>query len=241
MKNFLTSSSIGKKLVMSISGAFLVLFLTFHMAMNLVSIISAEAYNSIAAFLGANWYALAGTMLLAAGVAVHILFASVLTFQNWRATRGAVSLQQVREKGLRRYAVERRRDGVSWSSRNMFVLGAIVAIGLLLHLWHFWWNMQLQEVLGEHYNRFGYSVTDGVSLIAKTFANPLYCAVYLLWFTAIWFHLTHGFWSMFQSIGWANKRWYPRLKAVATAYATLVMLGYAVVVVVFFLRSRGLM
>ena len=61
MSCFLSNSSLGKKLVMSVTGCFLVLFLLFHMSMNIVAIISPEAYNMICALLGANWYALAGT------------------------------------------------------------------------------------------------------------------------------------------------------------------------------------
>ncbi len=240
MGNFLTSSSIGKKLVMSITGAFLVLFLTFHAAMNFVSIISEEAYNQIAAFLGANWYALAGTLVLAGGVAVHILFAMVLTAQNMRARgQDLKNLDDAKARNFKRYAVEKRQKGISWAAKNMLALGIIVAIGLLVHLWNFWYNMQLQEILGHHTNQFGYEVADATSLIKDLFANPVYCVVYLVWFAAIWFHLTHGFWSMFQSVGWANKKWYPRLKAISTIYVTLLMLAYAAVVVVFYLKSTG--
>lgn len=228
MGNFLTNSSIGKKLVMSVTGCFLILFLTFHMAMNIVSIISEDAYNAVAAFLGANWYALAGTLVLAAGVAIHFIFAAVLTLQNMKA------------RGRQRYAVQKRQQGVAWASRNMFVLGVIVVIGLLLHLWNFWYNMQLQEILGHHANQYGYSVSDASALIRDLFASPIYCIVYIVWFAAIWFHLTHGFWSMFQTVGWANKKWYPRLKTISNIYATLLMLGFAAVVVVFFLKSRGM-
>ena len=70
MSCFLSNSSLGKKLVMSVTGCFLVLFILFHMSMNIVAIISPEAYNMICALLGANWYALAGTAVLAAGVVV---------------------------------------------------------------------------------------------------------------------------------------------------------------------------
>ena len=68
MSCFLSNSSLGKKLVMSITGCFLVLFILFHMSMNITAIISPEGYNAICEFLGANWYALAGTLVLAAGV-----------------------------------------------------------------------------------------------------------------------------------------------------------------------------
>lgn len=243
MGNFLTSSSIGKKLIMSITGCFLILFLTFHMVMNFVSIISEDAYNMICEFLGANWYALAGTLVLAAGVGVHFLYAALLTWQNYRA-RGQnplkLDLEDAKARNFKRYAVEKRQKGVAWSSKNMFVLGCIVALGLLLHLYNFWYNMQLQEILGHHENQFGHSVADGSALIGDTFASPVYCIIYLLWFAAIWFHLTHGFWSMFQSVGWANKKWYPRLKVISNIYVTLLMLGFAAVTVVFYLKSRGI-
>jgi succinate dehydrogenase / fumarate reductase cytochrome b subunit len=218
-------SSIVNKLVMSVTGAFLVLFMAFHASMNVVAIISAEGYNAICEFLGANWYALAATAVLAGGVALHFVWACYLTFRNFMA------------RGTKRYAVEKAPKGVSWSSRNMLVLGAVVLMGLLLHLYNFWYNMQLVEVLGEHTNRFGYSPTDGVALIAQTFSCPGYVAIYLLWFTAIWLHLTHGMWSMMQSVGWANKKWYPRLKCIANIFATIICLMFASVAVVFYLRS----
>ena len=84
MANIFTSS-IGKKLIMSITGAFLILFLTFHMIMNGALVFSDDAYNAIVNFLGANWYALVGTVILAAGVVFHFVYAIVLTVGNLRA------------------------------------------------------------------------------------------------------------------------------------------------------------
>ncbi|MFR9661116.1 MAG: succinate dehydrogenase/fumarate reductase cytochrome b subunit, partial [Rikenellaceae bacterium] len=111
MSCFLTNSSVGKKLVMSVTGAFLVLFILFHMSMNLVAIISPEGYNMVCAFLGANWYALAATLLLAAGVVVHFVYALILTVNNYAA------------RGTQRYEVTVTEKGVSWASKNMLVLG----------------------------------------------------------------------------------------------------------------------
>ncbi|WP_418990641.1 succinate dehydrogenase cytochrome b subunit [Alistipes sp.] len=225
MSSFLTNSSVGKKLVMSVTGAFLVLFILFHMAMNLTAIISREAYNLICELLGANWYALVGTAILAAGVVVHFIYALILTWDNYRA------------RGKQRYAVTTREPGVSWASKNMLVLGFIILGGLVLHLFNFWAKMQLVEVLGSHQNTLGFHPADGAALIAWTFSQWYYVAIYLLWFLALWFHLTHGVWSMFQSVGWANDTWYPRLKGIANIISTLIFLGFAAVVVVYFLRS----
>ena len=228
MNCFLTNSSLGKKLVMSVTGCFLVLFILFHMSMNIVAVISADGYNAICAFLGANWYALAGTLVLAAGVVIHFVYAIILTLNNYRA------------RGSQRYAVTVQEKGVSWASKNMLALGVIVLCGLLLHLFNFWSKMQLVELMGEHASVVGdvtVSAHDGAALIAYTFSKWYDVVLYLVWFAALWFHLTHGVWSMFQTVGWANDKWYPRLKCLANAVATLIFLGFAAVVVVYFVKS----
>ena len=180
MSCFLSNSSLGKKLVMSVTGCFLVLFILFHMSMNIVAIISPEAYNMICALLGANWYALAGTAVLAAGVVVHFIYAVILTLENLKA------------RGSQRYAVTVVEPGVSWASKNMLVLGFIILGGLALHLFNFWAKMQLVEVLGGHENSLGLHPADGASLIAYTFSQWYYVVIYLVWFFALWFHLTMG-------------------------------------------------
>lgn len=211
---------------MNVSGLFLVLFLLFHMSMNLAAVFSTEAYNAICEFLGANWYALAGTLILAAGVVVHLVYATVLTLHN-RSSRGS-----------QRYAMTAEPEGVTWASRNMYVLGIIIVLGLLLHLYNFWYNMQFAEIIGNH--ELGpFPPADGAAYIAALFSSPVYCIIYLVWFAAIWFHLTHGFWSAFHTIGWDNQTWLPRLKRIANVVATIVFLCFALVVIVFYLRSLG--
>ena len=211
---------------MSVSGLFLVLFLLFHMSMNLAAVFSTEAYNAICEFLGTNWYALAGTLILAAGVVVHLVYATVLTLHN-RSSRGS-----------QRYAMTAEPEGVTWASRNMYVLGIIIVLGLLLHLYNFWYNMQFAEIIGNH--ELGpFPPADGAAYIAALFSSPVYCIIYLVWFAAIWFHLTHGFWSAFHTIGWDNQTWLPRLKRIANVVATIVFLCFALVVIVFYLRSLG--
>jgi succinate dehydrogenase / fumarate reductase cytochrome b subunit len=222
---FIVSSSVGRKFVMSLSGAFLVLFFTFHAAMNVVAIISADAYNWICEMLGANWYAIAGTLVIAGGVVLHILYGIWLTLQNRRA------------RGTQRYAVSKTPAGVAWSSKNMLVLGFVVLGGLCIHLIHFWSKMQLVELLGGHENSLGLTPTDGAGLIAITFSKWYNVVIYLVWFAALWLHLSHGMWSMFQSSGISNQTWLPRLKAIANAWTTIVVAMFAIVVVVFYIKS----
>ena len=154
MSCFLSNSSLGKKLVMSVTGCFLVLFILFHMSMNIVAIFSPEAYNTVCAFLGANWYALVGTLVLVAGILIHFIYALVLTVNNYKA------------RGSQRYAVTVKEKGVQWASKNMLALGWIILGGLLLHLFNFWSKMQLVEIMGGHVNSLGYSPADGAALIA---------------------------------------------------------------------------
>jgi len=219
---WLTNSSVGRKVVMSVSGLFLVLFLTFHMSMNLVAVFSEDAYNMVCEFLGANWYAIAGTLVLAAGFVVHIVYAFWLTMQNRKA------------RGNESYAVFEKPKNVEWASQNMLVLGIIVALFFVLHLAQFWFKMQFVELSGlESINP---TPQDGAALIRQTFANPLFAVLYLVWFVAIWFHLTHGFWSALQTLGWNNKIWFERWKCISNIFATVIFLGFALVVVVFYVK-----
>ena len=130
---WLYNSSIGRKVVMSVSGIALILFLTFHACMNVVALFSADAYNEICEFLGSNWYAVAGTVALVGLIAIHFIYAVILTLQNRKA------------RGNNRYAVTATPDKVDWNSRNMFVLGVIIVLGLLLHLFNFWYNMMFER------------------------------------------------------------------------------------------------
>ena len=221
---------------MSITGCFLVLFIFFHMSMNIAAIFSDAAYNAICAFLGANWYALVATVVLAAGVFVHFVYAFWLTWQN-RKARGNV-----------RYALTVKEKGVSWASKNMLVLGIIVIGGLLLHLVHFWSKMQLvelQEIMGfepthtvDPTTGLPVDPTDGAKIIQLTFSKWYNVVLYLVWFVALWFHLTHGVWSMLQTAGLANDKWYPRLKKFSTLVATLIFAGFAAVAVWFYVSQN---
>lgn len=226
---WLFNSSIGRKLVMSISGLGLILFLTFHMAMNAVALFSGEGYNMVCEFLGANWYALVATAGLAALMVVHIVYAFILEFQNRKA------------RGNQRYAVTAKPKGVEWASQNMLVLGLIVLGGLAAHLVHFWSKMQLTEILGGHealvYQGMTIAPTNGAALIAINFSNPIIVAVYVVWLAAIWFHLSHGFWSALHTIGWNGKNWLKRLECISKVYTTIIVLGFIAVPIYFFVQS----
>ena len=237
---WLTKSSIGRKTVMSVTGLALILFLTFHVLMNAVAIFCPEAYNKICGILGANWYAVAATLGLAALFVIHIIYAFWLTYQNKKA------------RGNDAYEITSRPKSVEWASQNMLVLGIVIACFTVLHLYQFWGHMMLAELfpcLGIQTvatcpvsgQEVAVAANDGWGQIMTYFGGPLgwaVLAIYLIGFAALWFHMTHGFWSAFQSLGTNNDTWLPRLKATSNAWATIVCLLFAVEAVVFTLKAQ---
>jgi len=205
---------------MSVTGIALILFLTFHGCMNVVALFSEEGYNMICEFLGANWYAVVATLGLAALAVIHIVYAFILTAQNRTA------------RGDNRYEVSTTVNAgkVEWASKNMLVLGIIILLGLLLHLWNFWYNMMFAELIGA---MPAISPTDGFGWIKETFSNPVFVVLYIIWLVAIWFHLSHGFWSALQTLGWNGKTWFCRWKIIGLIYVTLLMICFLVVVLAF--------
>ena len=226
--SWLLKSSIGKKLIMSISGIVLILFLLFHVAMNVTAVISEDAYNAICALLGANWYAVAGTVALAAIIAIHFIYALVLTVQNRKA------------RGNDRYAVSVKPKHVEWASQNMFVLGVIIVGFMLLHFAQFWYKMMFTELMGHHVVDLGGKMVSpqaGAEFVKYYFSHLWVVIAYLIWYVALWFHLSHGFWSSIQTIGWNNTIWMKRWKVIGQVVATLICLGFAFVTIYFYIVS----
>lgn len=216
---------------MALTGACLVLFVTFHCLMNAVAIIRPDAYNMICQFLGANWYALVASVGLAALFIIHIIYASVLTIQNRKA------------RGADRYAINSRPPQVEWSSKNMYVLGIVVLAFLVLHLIQFWAKMQLQELRHEELT----VLSDGtpldpqmgtifLQLAFKEWWTPV---VYIIGFIALWFHMNHGFWSMFHTVGWDNNIWIERLKKIGCWWTTIVVALFIAQAVVFTVKANN--
>lgn len=224
---WLIKSSIGRKFVMAITGVCLVLFVTFHVLMNAVALMWPTAYNSVCEFLGANWYALIASMGLGLLFVIHIVYAFWLTLQN-RAARGTD-----------RYAVNARQPQVEWSSKNMLVLGIVVLAFLAVHLIQFWAKMQWNEL--RHAELSALPVVNGAPvgpaqgtlMLQLAFSSWWTPVIYIIGFIALWFHMTHGFWSMFQTVGWNSKIWLNRVKCIANWWTTIVVLLFTVQAIVF--------
>ena len=208
---------------MAITGCVLILFVTFHCLMNAIAICWPTAYNSVCMFLGANWYALGASALLALFIVLHFIYAVMLTIQNRRA-RGSV-----------RYSISKRPATVEWSSKNMFVLGVVILAFLVVHLIQFWAKMQLQEIRGVEE---AIPATAGTLFLQEAFGNSWTLIVYAIGFIALWFHLNHGFWSMFQSVGWDSTKWIPRLKCISAWWVSIVIALFLAEGIVFTVKAH---
>lgn len=227
---WLLSSSVGRKLIMAITGACLFLFVTFHAIMNGVAIFWPSAYNMVCEFLGANWYALVASIGLAALFIIHIVYAVWLTVQNRHA------------RGNDRYEVVSKPKQVEWASQNMLVLGIVIVAFLCIHMIQFWAKMQLAEILHTPYVHEGNAVPPqaGTLFLQIAFSQPWTLVVYIIGFVALWFHLTHGFWSMFQSAGWNGDTWMKRVKCIGNIWTSLVVGLFLLEAVVFTVQAyRG--
>ena len=239
MANFLTSS-IGKKFIQSVSGAFLIIFLLLHGTINFFSVIDSlygvfgkVADDTVRFSTGDGWFQLGCDFMstpvidimvpiLALGFLIHIAYGIWLSVENY-TKRG----------GLKRYEVASKAKNDSWSAKNMAVLGVVILGFLCFHLTHFWAKMQLQEFLGAEAENPYY-------LLIATFRNWWVLALYIIWFFFIWLHLNHGFWSMFQTIGWNNKKWLPRLKVIGIVVSTLIVVLFVATAVNAFIEGNFL-
>ena len=220
-------SSITKKLIMSISGLFLIVFLLLHMTINFFSVIDSFTGKYGAADglfqAGCDFMALPFITImvpvLAAGFLVHIVYAFILSYGNYKA------------RGTERYAVANKTKAESWAAKNMLVLGVIVLGIVAFHLTHFWADMQLAEWQGHH-------AANPYDLLNATFGNWWMLAIYLVWFAALGLHLCHGFWSAFQSIGLSNKIWEKRLMVIGYAFAAIIVLGFAATAINAFCQAK---
>lgn len=214
MSNFLTSS-IGKKVIMSLSGLFLISFLCVHLALNLLLIFdnSGALFNEGAHFMATNPIIKIVEPILAIGFIIHIIWATALTLQNQKARPV-------------KYAQRNQSQNATWASRNMYILGGLVLVFLIIHLYNFWWNVKfgVLEIVP------GTDMHDTYTLVASLFKSSIiYCAIYVVGAVLLGLHLTHGFWSAFQSIGFSNDIWRKRLEWLAYFFAIIFAVGFSII------------
>ena len=225
MGNFLTSS-IGKKVIMSLSGLFLISFLCIHLALNLLMLVdsSGDLFNQGAHFMATNPLIKIVEPILMLGFVIHILWASILTLQNRKARPT-------------RYAMNSQSQNATWSSRNMYILGAMILVFLVIHMYNFWINIKLPafgNTALAHIVVDGVKMEDTYTLVADLFRNSIaYCVLYIAGAILLGLHITHGFWSAFQSVGFSNAIWRKRLECVAYFFAIVFALGFGIIPIYF--------
>ena len=242
---FIFNSSIGKKFIQSVSGAFLILFLLLHATINFFSVIDSftgkfgvVAVDDKLFSAGDGLFKLGCDFMstpvisimvpvLALGFLVHIIYGIWLTIQNIRA-RG----------GYKRYAVASKAAADSWSAKNMLVLGIVVLGFIFFHLTQFWAHMQMPELLKIAPQLYE---DNPYFLLTNYFGHWLITVLYIVWFVALWFHLTHGFWSMFQTVGWNGQTWFKRVKVIGIIVATLICVVFLVVAINAFVQASMVM
>jgi succinate dehydrogenase / fumarate reductase cytochrome b subunit len=219
MSNFI-SSSIGKKLILSLSGLFLIMFLLVHLTANLFLLGGADAFNIASHFMGTNPIIQIMQPLLAVGFIVHILYGVIIQLQNWKAT--PVKYNKVNQK-----------ESSKWSSRNMIWLGIFVFAFLTIHLGNYFYIIKFAPHEMEEVTIGGVQMENAYALVVDLFTNEsfglIYSAIYIIGFVALGLHLNHAFWSAFQTLGWSNNVWRKRLSVIGTLYAILIAVGFSII------------
>lgn len=225
---FLTSS-IGKKVIMSLTGIFLISFLLVHLLGNLQLILApdgGQAFNEYAYFMTHNPVIKFTSYGLYAFILIHAIQGLFLAYYNRKA------------RGEQRYAVKvDRTAGASKSSIYMGSLGAIILVFIIVHMAQFWLQMKLGNTAMVSYDG-NPEVKDLYTLVAAAYENLAFVAFYVVAMIFIAFHLWHGFQSAWQTLGLNHKKYTPLIKAVGYTYSVLVPLGFAVIPIIMFLRQQ---
>lgn len=248
-------SSLGRKLIMSMTGLFLCLFLIVHLGGNLTLFAGDEGYTfNIYAHFMTNFLPveIIGYVLYIS-ILVHAVYALVLTIKNRRARPV-------------KYAVQ-PKAGSSWASLNMGLLGSIIFLFLVIHMTNFWGRYKFTEGTYREYRKdlltgkltssvylpdsphFEYAVTmegntevvrvkDLYVIVSHSFSLLWYVVLYLVAMVAVAYHLYHGFQSAFQTAGLASRKYTPLIKFTGTwLFAVIIPLAFASMPVVFYIKS----
>lgn len=219
MANFF-NSSVGKKVIMSLSGLFLILFLLVHLSINFLTVIdpSGKLFNQASKFMETNPFIFVMQFVLAAGFLFHIFYGTWLTLQN-RKTRPVP------------YAVSTKSD-VSWSSQNMWITGALIFGFLVLHLYNYFYKLKFTDLV-ESGQITEFDLVTGLFHVN----NWIYTLLYVSWFIILGLHLNHALQSAFQTIGMNNQKWLNRLKWLSSIYAIFITIGFSTISLYFFIKS----
>jgi len=215
----LVASSIGRKVAMALSGIFLVLFLTQHFSINLLSVFSKSMFNQVSHFMGNNpvvQFILQPILIF--GVLFHFVMGFVLEIKNSKSRKV-------------KYFTYKGRANASWMSRNMIFSGIVILSFLGLHFYDFWvpeMNYKYVEVLPLDQNRY-------FDELVHKFVSPTRVIIYVISFIFLSLHLFHGFASSFQTVG-VNNKYSIYIKKITTTFSIVVPFGFIFIAIFHHLR-----
>jgi succinate dehydrogenase / fumarate reductase cytochrome b subunit len=225
MSSFI-SASIGRKFLMSITGLFLISFLCIHLTLNLFLTFddSGQLFNLAAHFMATNPLIRIMEPILAIGFVVHIIWSGWITLENMRARP-------------QKYAYGDQL--LKWwePAKNMFILGGMILIFLAIHITNFYIKMKwtgdplLKEVIVG-----GVEMHNAYALVSNLFLSRAYDLLYIAGGILVGLHISHGFWSAFQTIGFTNQIWLKRLKFLAVAVGILFAVGFSYIPIYFMIK-----
>lgn len=220
---FLTSS-IGRKLIMSLTGLFLTSFLIIHLIGNIQLLFpdGGEAFNTYAYFMTNNPLIKFISIGLYFFILLHAIQGILLAKSNLSA------------KGSK-YAVS-TNENASWASKNMALLGILILAFLCIHMGDFWYKMKFTDELDmvTSYAGYEFGVKDLYQQVRTSFSQLWIVIVYLIGLVALSFHLLHGFESAFQTLGLRHKKYTPLIKGIGIGYALLVPIGFAIIPIIIY-------
>lgn len=216
------SSTIGRKLLMALTGLFLILFLVVHLAGNLQLLHNDQgrAFNIYAQFMTSNPLIKVVSYVNYFFILLHIVIAIMLSGRN-RSARGSEG-----------YAITNK--SATWSSRNMGILGTLVAIFLIIHLKGFWYEMHWGGISTQNYD--GVEYKDLFAVVDFAYSNIAYVGVYVISMIFLAFHLFHGFGSAFQTLGLNHVKYNGVIKFVGVAFSIIVPALFALIPIVMYLN-----
>jgi len=248
------SSSIGKKLIMSLTGIFLCLFLVVHLVGNLQLFKddAGLAFNKYAYFMTHFTPIKVVSYLLYASVIVHVIYAITLSMKNKAA----------RPIGYAKY------DGQAnskWNSRNMGILGTVILVFLATHMSNFWWKFHndevpyieyrtdlatgqttVRELQASEFHDYQETVENNVQILKArdlykqvdfAFKNVALVALYVIAMAALAFHLIHGFQSAFQTLGFNHRRYIGIIRVIGVwVFGVLIPIGFVLMPLFFFFK-----
>lgn len=206
---------------MSVTGIFLIVFVTVHATGNtlLFKDDGGLAFNAYTQFMSSNPLIQIIAKVNYALILLHVVVAITLAIKNRLARPEA-------------YAVSGGSESSTWSSRNMSILGIILLVFLIIHLRGFWYEMQFGSLsLDINGNKDLYAV------IVAAYSQWWYVGIYVISMIALAFHLNHGFSSAFQSLGINHTKYTPIIKSVGSIFSILVPLIFALMPIYIFLKG----